>query len=263
MKIKLNNSNILNYWHYLVSLQKISAMTTVNTKISEYIAFHPDFKFSDLKKRMEGIASPILLAWHLRQRLDRKELFKVGRGQYSVNRYKSEFVPTIDDKSKKIAKKVQERFPGVTTCVYCGRDIAGLQHHMSINNAIYVEVERDATEMVFHLLQESYDNVFMSPDEKMMSSYVDLSKLPIIVKPLISRAPTQKIGGITTTTIEKLLVDINSDKDFHYLHGYESVRVMEMARSLYKVDQVKLLSYAKRRGQYDVFVQRFNEQVKL
>ena len=86
------------------------------------------------------------------------------------------------------------------------------------------------------------------PDEDMVYRYIDLEKGGIIVKPLVTEAPLQKMEGIPVPTLEKLLVDINKDADFSYLQGAEAERMMDNAKALYIINTTRLRRYAKRRG---------------
>ena len=104
-------------------------------------------------------------------------------------------------------------------CVYNGEILSDLQHHLSYNNNIYIETERDATETIFHFVQDMHERSFLSPKEDIMSDYIRLDKKSFIVKPLVSESPIQEVNGINVPTIEKLLVDIQCDRSFFYLQG--------------------------------------------
>ena len=85
-------------------------------------------------------------------------------------------------------------------CIYTGKSLVPLQHHLSENNVTYVK------------------------------------KPIIIVKPLVTEAQTEKINDINVPTIEKLLVDIKKDQDFAYLQGSEAQRMWEIGESLYNIN---------------------------
>ena len=55
-------------------------------------------------------------------------------------------------------------------------------------------------------------NVWIEPDSDIIYKYIDLKDNVIIVKPLVTESPLQKINGVYAPTLEKLLVDINKDK---------------------------------------------------
>ncbi|MGM9776273.1 MAG: DUF6577 family protein [Candidatus Coprenecus sp.] len=58
---------------------------------------------------------------------------------------------------------------------------------------------------------------------------MDISAPAIIVKPKVSDSPLMKIEGVPGPSLEKLLIDIRRDKNFDYLAGEESSRMLENA----------------------------------
>ncbi len=101
--------------------------------------------------------------------------------------------------------------PFTDFCVYDGRIFNPLQHHVSVNHAVYIETNRDTVDAVFGRLREQFGDVFKQPSTSMMSDYVDLSKPCIIIKALVTEAPITMQAGVCVPAIEKLLVDIQKD----------------------------------------------------
>lgn len=161
---------------------------------------------------------------------------------------KREFIPTISDKLSVVYESVIKEFPLIDVCVYSGAAISSLQHHISLNNAIYIEVTKEATEAVFHWFNDNGVKAYHRPTEKLMTEYVNLAEECVIVKPLVTESPLLKVDGIRTAALEKLLVDINTDADFYYLQGGETFYIMEQCLSLYQINEPKMLRYASRRG---------------
>ena len=145
-------------------------------------------------------------------------------------------------------KKLKAEYPLLDFCVYNGEILSDFQHHLSYNNNIYIETERDVTETIFHFVQDIHERSFLSPKEDMMSDYIQLDKRSYIVKPLVSESPIQEVDGINVPTIEKLLVDIQCDKDFFYLQGQEILYMMQNAFANYNINIGMLLRYASRRN---------------
>jgi hypothetical protein len=86
---------------------------------------------------------------------------------------------------------------------------------------IFVEVERDAVNAVFDFLNENNEkSVFLSPENIDYERYI-VGKEAIIVRNLVSEAPTQTVENITMPTIEKILVDVVGDVDFEFMQGAE------------------------------------------
>ena len=143
---------------------------------------------------------------------------------------------------------IHTQYPLIKICVYNGETFAPLQHHLSFNQATYIEVERDSVETVFHSLQDAGYEVYRTPDEQMSYDYVDIKKKIVIVKPLVTQAPLMKQNGCYVPMLEKLLVDIRADKDFYYMQGIEAAYMTETARQMYMLNEEKLQRYAKRRN---------------
>ena len=221
----------------------------ISNVIVDYAHTNKEFRTNDLFESLSGKVdiSKKMLSWYLRKLIEERKIFRTGRGQYTILS-KATFCPTPNPNAIQLFKKLRIAYPLLDFCVYNGEILSDLQHHLSYNNNIYIETEREAMETVFHFVQDSHERTFLVPKEDMMSDYVHLDKKAFIVKPLISEAPTQDIKGIKVPTLEKLLVDIQCDKDFFYLQGQESLYIMQNALSNYNVNVDQLLRYASRRN---------------
>ncbi|MFT3946601.1 MAG: hypothetical protein QM763_06465 [Agriterribacter sp.] len=66
--------------------------------------------------------------------------------------------------------------------------------------------------------------------------------------PLVSKSPLQNVDKVQTTTLEKLIVDLFSDKKmFSAFQGSELAHIVNNAYNRYAIDFTKLFHYAKRR----------------
>lgn len=187
------------------------------------------------------------LLWHIRKLIKQNQLSRLSRGLYG-KQAKSDFMPSLTEDLRNLYADLTRAFPLVYIVVYSGNDINSLQHHLSANNAIYVEVPKGATEAVFHYLADKKIRAYHRPTEDFMSDYVDLAEKSVIVKALTTEAPIKAVEGVMMPTLEKILVDINADPDFYYLQGNEAFNIMQNARSLYSINTPKMLRYASRRG---------------
>lgn len=187
------------------------------------------------------------LLWHIRKLIKQNQLSRLSRGLYG-KQAKSDFMPSLTEDLRNLYADLTRAFPLVYIVVYSGNDINSLQHHLSANNAIYVEVPKGATEAVFHYLADKKIRAYHRPTEDFMSDYVDLAEKSVIVKALTTEAPIKAVDGVMMPTLEKILVDINADPDFYYLQGNEAFNIMQNALSLYSINTPKMLRYASRRG---------------
>lgn len=210
---------------------------------------HDTFTLCELAnyvRSQEDISDSGIL-WHIKKLIKQNKLSRLTRGLYG-SFIKREFTPTLTNELKDLYGDLASKFPLIDIVVYSGQDITALQHHISANNALYAEVTKEASEAVFHYLIDEKIKAYHKPDSDFMCDYVDLAEQCVIVKPLVTESPVKKIDGISTPTLEKLLVDINIDADFYYIQGIEASCIMENAQSLYQLNIPKMLRYASRRG---------------
>ena len=178
------------------------------------------------------------------------KIARTGNGEYMLtDKQMFSFAPT--ETLRKLYVGLKEKLPFTDFCIYDGSIFTTLQHHVSVNHAIYVETNRDAVDSVFSLLKDSDMPVYKQPTAKFMYDYVNMHEPCIIVKTFVTESPVNKVDGMVTPTIEKLLVDIQKDEDFDYMQGTEITYMYQTAFDLYTVNTPKMLRYAKRRGAYD------------
>ena len=176
-------------------------------------------------------------------------LARIKRGIYSLMpAMKNSFQIVLGENEKRLNVLLKEKFPFATFCIYNGQSLAPLQHHLSFNNATYIETERAVMEFAFDYLRDNGYNAFLNPNADMMAKYIDLKSSPIIIKPQKTESPTTEQEGFIVPALEKLLVDIQKDADFSYLQGAESDYMLENAQSLYMINFSRLQRYGRRRG---------------
>ena len=90
------------------------------------------------------------------------------------------------------------------------------------------------------------------------SFVTDADAVAVVVRPLIAEAPLSSYQGINTPSIEKILVDIVSDKEFDYAGGAELYHIYTNAIESVDVNQKKLLRYASRRNRKERIEQILN-----
>lgn len=221
---------------------------TIKQRILEHARDHGRVGFAQLVSDL-GL-KPNTARQYLSRLTKGKKLIRVGSGEYMLSdKQLFMFIPTKD--IEKLYGRLKEAFPFADFCIYDGSIFNPLQHHMAVNHAIYVETNRDAVDSVFFRLKDSQKAVYKRPDNDMMYDYVDLHKPCVIVKPFVTEAPVNKVNGIQTPTLEKLLVDIQKDDDLDYMRGIESLYMFQTAIDEYVVNTSKMLRYAKRRGAFD------------
>ncbi len=229
-------------------------MIETRTAIMMYAENRESFRFADLLSHLNSIIniSKVTLSWYLRELVKDNMLYKLGRGIYTSRPHQATtYTPRLRNKAIKIGKLIAGAFPFIKLSVFDGQALADFQHHISSNNLIYIEVEREIMESIFHWLKGEGYKVYLNPNKDFVYDNIDISIDALIVKPLISESPLTEIRGISTPTIEKILVDILCDDDMDYLHGSEWHYIFDHVMNSFSVNRSTLLRYASRRNAKD------------
>lgn len=175
-------------------------------------------------------------------------LERTGRGKYILGLKRKLYTPPLENEIKGIYGLIQEEKPLLECCVWRTSIINEFTLHQAGRFAQIVEIERDGLEAVFDLLRDHYTNVYLNPSDELLDRYIAYQNDAIIIIPLTSESPTQKIEGVRTTTIEKLLVDLISDvKLYESFQGAELAYIIKEAFRKYPINKDKMLRYARRR----------------
>lgn len=226
-------------------------MTETRTAILSYADGRDSFRFAELLGYLNSLfeISKVTLSWYLREMVKDSVLFKLGRGIYTAcNVQTREYTPRLSNRTIKTCKTISKVFPFISVSGFDGKVLADFQHHLSLNNLHYIEVDREAMESVFHFLKQKGHTVYLNPNKEFVYDNIDITKEAFIVKPLITESPLTEIQGINTPRLEKILVDIYCDDDMDYLHGSEWSRIFDNALSLYSINRTTMLRYASRRN---------------
>lgn len=225
-------------------------MTSCKTLILEYSTRTNTFGIDDLWNWISTKAkySRNTVTCLLYRLVETGNIIRVEKGRYAKAANKTVFKIEPTNEEIALVKKIKDKYPFAPLCIYNGAALSPLQHHLSANNITYIETDRSAVESIFNYLREDDDKVWLAPDSDFVYKYIDLAKGGLIVKPLVTESPVQTVNGVTTPTLEKLLVDITKDPDFTYLQGTEAKRMFENADSMYVINKSRLNRYARRRG---------------
>jgi len=200
-----------------------------------YRQFEPDLKDNTFRWRIYNLKAE-------------KIITPLSRGLFTLS-YKPVFIPEIGDVEKKIFTKVAKQFPGLRQCIWSTKSINELMLHIPGRYITVLQVEKEALEPVYEFLKEQkYSNVYIQPEEKEIERYIYETDTAIILQSLVTKSPTQRINTITSTTIEKMIVDLYSEKKLYSaFQGSELVYIINNAYNRYSIDFTKLFGYAKRR----------------
>jgi len=172
---------------------------------------------------------------------------RIGHGKY---KFGSEIIyrPLISVKSKKINNFMMINFPYLKYIVWHIGEINHFSQHLINIDTYYVEVEKDAVDSVFARLREKYKYVLKGK----FNQDVYFGESVIVVRSLVTGAPTQLVTNVPTTTIEKLLVDLFCDEEFDFVHGNEMSHIFNNAFSKCTINIDRMLRYASRKGKRNI-----------
>ena len=184
-------------------------------------------------------------------------VIKVDPGVYLLNNKNNEvwtkrknFVPEFSSELKSINNSVQKEFPYTKTILWETRILHDFMLHQPGLNLTILETEKESIESIFNFLKNQFTGrVFLDPNWDMVEKYVLRNTDNILILPMISRSPHQRISGIPSPKLEKILVDIWADEEkFFMFHGQELVNIYEMAFQNFQVSERTFFWYARRRN---------------
>lgn len=195
------------------------------------------------------------LTWRIHDLVKRKVIHQIKLGLYTISNKKA-YKPFVSEKLARLSKIVAKEFDQLDYCLWSTEWLNDFTRHQLGTFFYVLEVEKDFVEEVFNAYSASKQyRAFLDPEEDIMERYVE-SEISIVIKPLISRSPKQKItmkekskDKISVPTLEKILIDVYSDAvTFYAIQGSEMDTLFENALKRYQINFTKLISYAKRRN---------------
>lgn len=215
-------------------------------------------------KSFESNLKESTFSWRIHDLKNKNILKPIKRNVYLISS-KPIYEPYSDNDTLKIVEYLSNEFQGLKYSIWETNWLNEFSQHLLGNKIIIIEVEKDIIESVYFSLKDfgKYD-VFLNPDEKVINYYVSESQSPIVLKKLISRSPLQKQNGFYSPSLEKIIVDIFSDRKlFYFIEGEESIRILENALDKYVIDMTKLMRYAERREKGEMIYKIINEHNKF
>jgi hypothetical protein len=192
-----------------------------------------------------------LINWRIRQLVKKGIIKRIGHGVYSTGESKT-FVPQLDQEHKKLYKELKVDFPYSDLCIWDTLILNRFMLHQPFRFMTIIEADTDSVKSVFFKMQDFNASVFLGTDNDMIERYGSTENRIVIVKLLVSEAPTQETNGLTTVTLEKILVDLFCDEMiFSAFQGNERSIIFKNAFNDYTLNQNKILRYAQRRGRRD------------
>ncbi|MCA0447269.1 MAG: hypothetical protein LCH54_13680 [Bacteroidetes bacterium] len=220
----------------------------VKKEFRERESFSREELFSFFRK-FEPDLKETTFRWRIYDLKNRKVITSISKRLFTLI-FKPVFKPDSGEIERNLFSKIENRFPTLKFCVWSTKIVNELMLHIPARPIIILMVEKEALEPVYDFLKEqNFGNLFIQPEEKEIERYIFESESAIILNPLVSKSPIQKVNRVTTTTLEKLIVDLYSDKLlFASFQGNELAYLINTAFNRYSIDFTKLFHYAKRRN---------------
>ncbi|NTW32985.1 MAG: hypothetical protein HGB12_10215 [Bacteroidetes bacterium] len=202
----------------------------------------------DFYRQIEPSLNENTFRWRIYNLKTKKIITSISQELFTLS-YKPIFKPEIAETERKIYTKIEKKFPDLKQCIWSTKFVNEFMLHIPSRFITVLQVEKDALEPIYEFLKEqNFRNVFIQPEEKEIERYIYETESAIILQSLISKSPTQIVKKITTTTIEKMIVDLYCEKKlFNVFQGSELIHIINNVYNRYSINFTKLFAYAKRR----------------
>ena len=219
----------------------------LNNILKEHFSCHETFDVADIYRFFidyQPDISQTTVNWRIHQLVQSGVIQRVGRGVYRLgksNLFQMDLSPVI----KKITRTIKKEFPYTDFCVWEIAMVNFFSHHLINFNLFFIDVERDAINAVYYRLKEKQKNVV-----NIRKTNDDISELAgnICIRPLVSHAPIQIQSQISVASLEKILVDLATDKEFFPFQGNEILTIYVNAFDKFTINESSMLRYAARKG---------------
>jgi hypothetical protein len=186
----------------------------------------------------------------LRQMVSAGVLKRIRNGRFClIPDARIPYVPVISQEMKTLFHRIKDLYPYVDFCIWQGRTVSSFMQHIPSIDMLIVETDRNAAEAVYEDVRELAvgRTALLRPTDKECRLYA-AGTPSLIVRDLISEAPTMSVGGVTTASLEKILVDVTIAPEFEFARGSELYTIYENADQMYTIGKKTMLRYAARRG---------------
>ena len=218
----------------------------------------------DFYKHFEPDLKETTFRWRIYHLKSKQVITPISRGLFTFS-FKPVFKPEIGDAEKKLFLKIEKQFQSLKYCIWSTKIANEFMLHIPGKFISILQVEKEALEPVYSFLKEqNFKSVFIDPEEKEIERYIYETETAIVLQPLVSKSPTQKVKKVSTTTLEKLIVDLYCNKKlFAAFQGSEFVHIINNAYKRYSIDFTKLFHYAKRRRKETDLVEFFSDRTDI
>lgn len=225
----------------------------MNYDLKNYFKYNSPFTANDLYNFYREFGedlNPNTLRWRIYTLKEKGIISSIKRGVYILEE-KSTFPYTISKDMKRIFNFVNRRVNYTNMCIWNTLYLHDFMNHQPLNNITIFEVDRDMLNVVFQMLKEKYNNVYLNPDANQIEDYI-LNDNTIVIRPLLKDSPIIKKENLKIPKIEKILVDLFFDNNLLISYkGNEMINIFDNIFQMYSVNLTTLYNYSKKRGIYN------------
>ena len=238
---------------FVVFLTKRLKEMAVNRHIIDYASRRDGpFKRRDIADYLqkEGILNEASLPKQIERLVLSGTLEKAGWGKYVLS---SSVKPSLlirpAEETLDMGRALRVRYPLADFCIWDASSVTPFMLHVPNVDMVIVDVERSLEQTFFDALREMYPQHIVLPDPSREDYYkYGSGKKTVIVHPLTTEAPVDKIEGFFVPTVEKMLVDVAVNPEFDFAEGRDMRHIYGNILADYDVSESKLFRYARRRG---------------
>ena len=193
-------------------------------------------------------AAEATLTWRIHDLKSRGLLHAAGRGQYTTQPAKPDYLPIITSGPLRLYQKATAVLPSGTA--RCLTDTAWLSELLGLSSPvsfILIETEKAQLNTVYDALVELSRKVFLNPDASDVQRYVSTHDRAVVLRPLVSEAPTNDMEGVIASSLEKLLVDAIVYTDLYANLQPHLPTLFYNVRSQFSLNESRIRRYARRR----------------
>lgn len=172
------------------------------------------------------------------------------RGEYQITENSlTRFVYDPSEMEKSIYQNLKRQYPFLDFCIWSPRVLTSFMLHIPDIGFIFIDVEKEGMEPVFHTLQNMNigRNILLAPSALECDRYLTGTD-SIVVRQLIGQSPLMEVSGCVVPRIEKILVDVVGDNELSFAKGSELYYIYEDALRSVQINKNKLMRYASRRN---------------
>lgn len=227
----------------------LEVIELIRNEILNLIRDEGDFSRADLRKVIQKNDPNYNfnnLSTLLESYLQKNLIKKIDKDKYVVVSDNKPYTYQLSQELKEIQDFLAEQYPTIKFQVWEFSQLNEFLNHLLANKTYVVEVEAMFVESFFDILKEKFNSVLLKPTNEEFYRYAEWGT--IVVKKLISESPSE-IDTPHQIRLEKLLVDLIADKfTSSLINNSEIDSIYEYCFKQYKIDEKKLMRYARRRN---------------